>query len=142
MTENPEKPRWQYRLDNFSRAYFLLREAIEIMNERDVSQLEREGIIQRFEYTWELAWKSLSDYIAAEGILVTPVTPRAVIRAAFEAGVITRGEDWMRALDARNKMSHTYNFKVFEEVIEEVRASYLGLFGDLYETLTSRALNG
>lgn len=140
MTEEAEKPRWQFRLDNFSRAYFLLRAGIDELSEGKVSQLEREGIIQRFEYTWELAWKTLSDFIAFEGIVVSPVTPRAVIRAAFEAGVISRGSDWMSALDDRNKMSHTYNFKVFEAVIEQIQSSYLSLFGELYESLTARAL--
>lgn len=135
-----EKPRWQYRLDNFSRAYALLSEGIDALVERDLSQLEREGLIQRFEYTWELAWKTISDYLAYQGVDVTPVTPRSVIRAAFEAGVIDRGEDWMAALDARNRMSHTYNFTVFEQVIEQVRDRYLSLFSDLHERMTREAL--
>jgi nucleotidyltransferase substrate binding protein (TIGR01987 family) len=140
MTEEAEKPRWQFRLDNFSRAYFLLREGIEELSERKTSQLEREGIIQRFEYTWELAWRTISDFLGFEGIVVSPVTPRAVIRAAFEAGVVSRGTDWMSALDDRNKMSHTYNFKAFENVIEQIQANYLSLFEELYESLTARAL--
>ena len=140
MTE-PEKPRWQYRLDNFNRAYLLLREAIDALSERQLTQLEREGIIQRFEYTWELAWKTISDFLAFEGIQVTPITPRSVIRAAFEAGVIQQGEVWMAALDARNKMSHTYNFRVFEEVIAQVQQRFLKLFDVLYEQMNAKALD-
>lgn len=136
----PEKPRWKYRLDNFRRAYFLLSEGIDQLAERPLSQLEREGLIQRFEYTWELAWKTIADFIADQGIVVTPVTPRAVLRAAFEAGVITNGDEWMAALDARNKMSHTYNFKVFETVIDQVRDRFLLLFADLYAYMTQKAL--
>ncbi len=137
---NPEKPRWHYRLDNFSRAYFLLSEGIDALAERNRSQLEREGIIQRFEYTWELAWKTIADFIADQGIAVTPVTPRIVIRAAFEAGVIRHGDVWMAALDARNKMLHVYGFKVFELVIDKIRDSFLTLFADLYEYRTEKAL--
>ena len=135
----PEKPRWRYRLDNFGRAYLLLSEGIDALAERQLSQLEREGLIQRFEYTWELAWKVVADYLDYQGLVVTPVTPRSVIRAAFEAGVIGDGDDWMAALDARNKMSHTYNFKVFEAVIEQIRDRYLRLFADLYSDMMGRA---
>ena len=135
-----DKPRWQYRLDNYSRAFVLLREAIHQLEERGLSQLEREGVIQRFEYTWELAWKTVSDYLAYQGVAVSPVTPRAVLKAGFEAGVIERGDEWMAALDARNKMSHTYNFEVFEEVIEQIRHRFLALFDALYEKMMAEAL--
>jgi nucleotidyltransferase substrate binding protein (TIGR01987 family) len=141
MDNDSDKPRWQYRLDNFSRAYVLLREGMEQRSEGNLSQLAREGLIQRFEYTWELAWKTIADYLSAEGIVVSPITPRAVIRAAFEADVITRGPEWMRALDARNKMSQTYNFKIFEAVIEDISTHYLSLFEELYEKLTAEALS-
>ena len=134
------KPRWEYRLDNYRRAYFLLSEGIDALGQRDLSRLEREGLIQRFEYTWELAWKTIADYLAHQGVIVTPVTPRAVIRAAFEAGVIGEGEEWMAALDARNKMSRTYDFTVFEAVIVQVRDRFLRLFADLYERMTAEAL--
>lgn len=140
VNDASDKPRWQYRLDNYSRAFVLLREGIDQLEERGLSQLEREGLIQRFEYTWELAWKTMSDYLAYQGVIVTPIAPRSVLKAAFEAGVIEHGEEWMAALDARNKMSHTYNFKVFEAVIEQVRTRFLALFDALYERLMAEAL--
>ena len=140
MSEDADKPRWQYRLDNFARADVLLREGIDALNERGLSQLEREGVIRRFAYTWKLAWRTIADYLAFEGLVVSPVTPRAVIRAAFERGAIGRGAYWMSATDARNKMSHTYNFNVFEAVIEQIRSSYPSLFDELYDRFTARAL--
>ncbi len=139
-THDPEQPRWQYRLDNFKRAYFLLNEGVEHLAERGLSQLEHEGMVQRVEYTWELAWKTISDFLAHQGIIVEPITPRAVIRAAFEAGVINDGDTWMAALDARNKVAHTDNFKVFETVIDQVRDRFFKLFSDLYDDLTAKAL--
>jgi nucleotidyltransferase substrate binding protein (TIGR01987 family) len=133
-------PRWRRRFDNYRRAFVLLREAIETRSQRTLSQLEQEGVIQRFEYTWELAWKVQKDVLEADGIVLDSITPASVIRAAFAAGLIDRGQDWMAALDARNKMAHTYNFKTFEAVIVDVQSTYLSLFDGLHETLLARAL--
>ena len=130
-----ERPRWEYRFDNFQRAFFLLREAIELSQERPLSNLEQEGTIQRFEYCWELAWKTLKDYLEFQGIILETATPRSVIKAAFGAGVIDRGDDWMAALDARNKMSHTYNFKVFEGVVKDIQARYLALMDGMHDNM-------
>ena len=135
-----DKPRWRYRFDNYARAIVLLREAIEASSERELSQLEREGIIQRFEYTWELAWKTIKDYLDFTGVIVAEASPRSVLKAAYAAGVITQGDDWMDALDARNKMSHTYNFKVFEQVISDIKKRFLNILDNLYEDFLIKAL--
>lgn len=130
-----EKPRWQYRFDNFKRAYFLLDESINLKREKGLSQLEKEGVIQRFEYSMELAWKTMKDYLESQNVLFDVVTPRAVIKEAFSTKLITRGEDWMGALDTRNKMNHTYNFKEFETAIELIEQKYLVCISELYERL-------
>ena len=77
-----EDVRWKYRFRNFSRAYALLREALEA-EVKDLSQLEREGVIQRFEYTFELAWNTLKDRLEYDGVVLDTVSPRSVIRAAY-----------------------------------------------------------
>ena len=115
-----QKPRWLYRFDNFKRALSLLREAIDIRKERQLTPLEEEGIIQRFEYTWELAWKVLKDYLEHTGIILDTITPSFVIKAAFAAKIIENGDIWIQALDARNKMSHTYNLVIFEKIIDDI----------------------
>jgi nucleotidyltransferase substrate binding protein (TIGR01987 family) len=132
-------PRWYCRFDNYRRAFNLLREAIE--QKSPLTQLEKEGVIQRFEYTMELAWKTLKDYLESEGVVFDQITPRAVIRRAFEAGIIKQGEIWQNALDARNRMSHTYNFDIFEQVIADIHTSYLAAFDDLHEFLLARRIN-
>ena len=137
---NPEKPRWIYRFDNYKCAFSLLREAIETMEARELTQLEKEGVIQRFEYTWELAWQVLKDFLNHEGLILDKITPASVIRAAFEAKIITRGELWMRALDARNKMSHVYDGKKLEAVIQEIRDHCLGIFDDMHLSMLENAL--
>jgi nucleotidyltransferase substrate binding protein (TIGR01987 family) len=138
--EAPQKPRWEYRFDNFKRAYFLLKEAIETSQEHALSPLEQEGVIQRFEYTMELAWKTMKDYLEHQNVVFDKITPRSVILNAFEAKVIGEGEMWQRALDARNKMSHTYDFQKFAAVIDAIEQDYLRVIGDLYTTLESECL--
>lgn len=76
--------RWKQRFNNFQRAFLLLREAMEIEPDA-LSQLEKEGIIQRFEYTFELAWKTLKDKMEFDGIVLDKISPRAVVREAFAA---------------------------------------------------------
>lgn len=130
-----EKHRWQYRFANFKRAYVLLQEAHTAYARGDTNQLEQEGMIQRFEYCVELAWKVMKDYLEYRNVVFAQITPAAVMKEAIAAKLITDGEGWMRALDARNKMSHTYRFDVFEEVLVDIDARYLACFGQLYEIL-------
>jgi nucleotidyltransferase substrate binding protein (TIGR01987 family) len=132
--------RWHYRFRNFSRAYILLQEAME----REVAalnQLEREGVIQRFEYTFELAWNTLKDRLEYGGIVLTEITPRNVIRQAFAAKLIADADIWTDMLIDRNLMSHTYDFARFEAVIEQIRDRYLGVLGDLYLRLSEEILS-
>ena len=135
---NDMTPRWKYRFENYRRAFTLLREAIELQETRQYTQLEKEGIIQRFEYTMELAWKVMRDYLESENVIIEQITPRSVIRKAYESGIIKNGEIWQSALDARNKMSHTYNFESFERVIAEIRSSYLAVLDEWYFFLLAK----
>ena len=126
--------RWEYRFDNFSRALALLREAAEDDPSR-LSDLEREGLVQRFEYTFELAWKTLKDRLEHDGLRLPTVTPRNVIRAAFTARKIEAADDWIDMLTDRNRMSREYDSVVFEEVANSVHVRYLGLFEAVYDRL-------
>ena len=137
---NDTKPRWQYRFDNYKRAFSLLREAVEENAERPLSQLEKEGVIQRFEYSMELAWKVMADYLEHDKVVFDTKTPRIVVRKAFEANLISDGQTWMDALDARNKMSHTYDFKKFEVVIADIQSKYLTAMDDLYTRLMGECI--
>jgi nucleotidyltransferase substrate binding protein (TIGR01987 family) len=116
--------RWKQRFHNFDRAFLLLREALE-RKPAVLSMLEKEGVIQRFEYTFELAWKCLKDYLEEGGLVISPITPRQVIKEAFAAKVISDGEVWINMLDNRNLLSHTYDFSVFEQTVEAIAAHYL-----------------
>lgn len=131
-------PRWIYRFENYGRAFAQLKEAVEAMRARELSMLEKEGTVQRFEFTWELAWKLLKDYLEYSGVTLDTVTPAAVIRAAFAANIITDGEIWMRALDARNRMSHTYDKKLFEQAATDIRDDYFSLLEALHEWMSDK----
>ncbi|HEV7925429.1 MAG TPA: nucleotidyltransferase substrate binding protein [Verrucomicrobiae bacterium] len=124
--------RWKQRFQNFGRGFVLLREALERKPE-SLSMLEKEGVIQRFEYTFELAWKTIKDYLEEGGLVISPVTPRQVIKEAFAAKVISDGDVWIRMLDNRNLLSHTYDSSVFEQAVEAIAAQYLSAMAKLHE---------
>ncbi|MDB5696134.1 MAG: hypothetical protein JWN21_1677, partial [Sphingomonas bacterium] len=75
-----------------------------------------------------------------QGIVLATVTPKSVIREAFAAKIIRNGDVWMEALDARNKMSHVYSIKVFEQVIEDIRVRFLAVFDDLHMDLLGKVV--
>lgn len=103
-------PRWQQRLQNFNKAFRSLQEAI---HKKNLSELERNGLIQRFEYTIELAWKLLKDYLQAQGFSFPP-NPKTTVRTAQTAGVIDYAQALIDGLDIRNNLSHDYSEKKFE----------------------------
>lgn len=138
-TEKP--PRWEQRLASFGRALNLLREFVE--NDDDLSALEpivKEGVIQRFEYTFELAWKTLKDKMEYDGIVFDLVSPRAVLKAAYQGKYIDQIELWFRMVNDRNLMSHTYNAHVFDKVLASVQSDYCALLGDLYASFIESSL--
>ncbi|WP_295534576.1 nucleotidyltransferase substrate binding protein [Synechococcus sp. UW140] len=106
--------RWLQRFDNFKRAFARLSEASELADQRDLSDLERQGLIQAFEFTHELAWNTLKDFLAA--------------RAAFAAELIENGEAWMEMIKHRNESSHTYNDDVAGKIMEAVLSHYVPAF--------------
>ncbi len=101
-----EKLSWLHRYANFSRAYLLLEEGLTESEKRPFSRLEKEGLVYRFKYTLELAWKTMKDFLQAQDVAFDLLTPRTVIREAFTANLIQDGDAWMKALDSRNEMSH------------------------------------
>lgn len=130
--------RWKQRFQNFDRAVVLLREPFE----RDVaalSNLEKEGTVQRFEFTVELAWKTLKDYLEYEGQIIDPVTPRNVIKAAFAARILSDGQVWIDMLDHRNLLSHTYDEATFGTAVLALRDRYLAAIEELHLWLLERS---
>lgn len=138
MTMNHQDIRWQQRFNNFKRAFLLLREAMEYDLDR-LSQLEKEGIIQRFEYTFELAWKVLKDKMENDGLVLDQISPKAVVRQAWAAKYIDDAETWLKMIGDRNLMSHTYDFQKFEAVIKTIQSDYLPMLDAWYLKLLQEA---
>lgn len=126
--------RWQQRFANFQRAFLLLDEAMTYQLSQ-LSQLEKEGIIQRFEYTFELAWKVLKDKMEYDGLILNQLSPKAVIRQAAQARYIDNAELWLAMISDKNLMRHTYDFSRFESVILAIKQSYLPVLNQLYIAL-------
>lgn len=131
-----EEIRWIYRFENFRRAFSLLNSALALDT---LSDLEREGMIQRFEYTFELAWKTIKDRLAYEGTRVESGNPRPVIRTAFQSGLIDDGQTWIDMLEHRNVMSHQYDEAAFLDVEENIRHNYIFALERFYESFNEAA---
>lgn len=119
--------RWKQRFKNFEKAFSLLEEAVQQSEDEELSKLEEQGLIQRFEFTHELAWNVLKDYFEYQGN--TSITgSRDATREAFEKGLIVDGDGWMEMIKSRNQSSHTYNEEVAEEIIKSITENYFSLF--------------
>lgn len=131
--------RWKQRFQNFDRAYVLLRDAME-NGPAALNPLEKEGVIQRFEYSFELAWKTVKDYLEDGGIIFATVTPRQVLKDAFAAKLISDGQVWIDMLDHRNLLSHTYNQANFEKAVEAIHVRYLPAMEALHDFFLQESL--
>ncbi|HJC97205.1 nucleotidyltransferase substrate binding protein [Phocaeicola salanitronis] len=137
MTENKDI-RWMQRFDNYRKALRLLGQAVEIVSQRvnedeAVEDLLKEGLIQRFEYTHELAWKVMKDYAEYQGY--TDIRgSRDAFRKAFEMEIIT-DKRWMESIADRNLTSHNYDDETAEAIYEAVVNVYYPLFVQLESTM-------
>ncbi len=123
--------RWKQRFENFEKALNQLSAGLQI---EAPSDLEREGIIQRFEYTFDLAWKTLKDFLEYQGY--QDITgSRDTFREAFKQGLISEGERWMKMIESRNLTSHVYDEETAKEIFESVKQEYLSLYIDLKDRL-------
>ena len=111
--------RWIQRFDNFQRALMVLERGVQLALERDLSELEQQGLIQGFEFTHELAWNLLKDYLEYQGIEAITGS-RDATRIAFRNGLISNGDTWMEMIKARNQSSHTYNLEQAQVIAHAV----------------------
>jgi nucleotidyltransferase substrate binding protein (TIGR01987 family) len=123
--------RWKQRFENYQKALRLLHEALADVER--LSELEKEGAVQRFEFTVELAWKTLKDYLESSGAVLDPVTPKSAVKQAFAAGIISDGQLWVDMLDCRNRLSHTYDESEFDRAVHEMAGRFLRGFDELHD---------
>ena len=126
--------RWHQRLDNYVRALAQLRSAVTLGAERDLSELEQQGMIQAFEFTHELAWNVMKDYFFFQG--ASQITgSRDATRQAFSVGLFEDGEGWMEMIQSRNQSSHTYNRAIALALVERITSRYTALFEQFSERM-------
>ena len=129
--------RWQQRFVNYQKALAQLSDAVSLAEERSLSDLEKQGLVQAFEYTHELAWKTLADFLNFQGYSDL-FGSKDTVRQAFSIGLLAQGEVWMDMIKSRNQTSHTYNQEVADEIVTAIREQYFKEFMTLRDTLNKR----
>ena len=123
---------FKQKYSNYSLALERLEEAIRV-NEPD--ELQIDGIIQRFEFTFELAWKTLKEYLEYNGFTNDIFGPRGVLKVAFQEGIIYDADGWESIIEARNNMSHRYDYTISREIFDNIKNRYIILFRKLKDKL-------
>jgi len=129
--------RWQQRFDNYVRAFTELQEIHALAATRPLSRLEKQGTIQCFEYTHELAWNVLKDYLEYQG-LVGLIGSRDSAREAFRRGLVRDGEVWMAMIKARNTTSHAYDQNTAEAIYAQILDTFYPAFRELHDDFAQR----
>lgn len=119
------------KCENFRRAVDRLAEALEEYAAAPGSTVIRDGVIQRFEFTFELAWKSLREYMEDQGACLDAVFSKQVFKAAYAAGLIDDAQVWLDMLASRNMTSHVYDDAQAAQVLDAIRDRYMGPFSAL-----------
>lgn len=126
--------RFQERIEDFKNALTRLEEALK----DEATEIVIDGILHRFEFTFELAWKTMKDYLEYMGVLNKTGSPREVIQSAFQNGLIQQGEEWIEMMLARNSISHLYDQERSREVYKEIKNKYLKLLKDLNKSFENK----
>tara|TARA_R110001583_G_scaffold73737_1_gene205022 strand:- start:2675 stop:3094 length:420 start_codon:yes stop_codon:yes gene_type:complete len=129
--------RWHQRLANFDLALAELTDAIQILESRPLTKLEEQGLIQTFEYNYELAWNTIKDFYEAQAE-VSIQGSRDAIRLAFQRGLIENGELWMEMIKSRVLTSHTYSRSIAAKVALQISEGFYPAFIELNEQLHKR----
>lgn len=125
--------RWKQRFENYEKAFLLLKR---FLTKDYLNEFERQGLVKVFEYTHELAWKVMKDYLEYEGI--TGITgSRSATREAFNKGLISPGKVWMDMIESRNKTVHTYLKDILVTEYDAIVSVYFPLFDQFYQKMKS-----
>lgn len=119
--------RYDERKQELLNATERLKEALQ----KEESDIVIDGTLHRFEFTFELAWKTMKDYLEYSGIVEGIGSPREIIKTAFANGIIDDGENWIKMMLARNSLSHLYDEEKSREIYIEIKIVYLNLFQKL-----------
>lgn len=125
--------RWRQRFNNLENAFQFLKGGLE---KESLDPYQEAGIIQSFEFTFELSWKTLKDFLESKGTIA--VFARDAIKEAFATQVIKDGSLWLEMLDKRNLLSHTYNRQQATHAVHLIKKHYFPALEQVYLELKSR----
>ncbi|HNR80864.1 MAG TPA: nucleotidyltransferase substrate binding protein [Candidatus Pacearchaeota archaeon] len=131
MANQAQTPRWQQRLKDFEKSAARLKEAA---SKKEFSDLEKDGVIQRFEFTFELAWKTLKDYLENQGFSGI-ASPKKALQKSFSMDLASDGNVWINMLEDRNRMSHPYSRAASEKIFQNIKKYYVPAIDELAANL-------
>jgi len=126
--------RWVQRFDSYKKALATLERSVEVAKSRSLNELEEQGLIQGFEFTFELSWKLLKDYLESKGFKDFHGS-KDTFKLAFQEGLISEGELWMEMIENRNRSSHTYDLNIAKQINSAVISKYVSKFKELAEKM-------
>jgi len=119
--------RWKQRFENFEKAFFFFQS---VVKQDTYTPIEIAGLVQSFEFTFELGWKTIKDYLYEQGLETQ--YPRQTIKEAFKTSIISDGHAWMEMLEKRNELSHTYNSDLAQLAVEKIVHQYYPAIEQVY----------
>ena len=136
-----EDIRWIQRFNNYRKALARLTEAVELAEERELSDLEQQGLIQGFEFTFDLAWKTLQDFLRENNRPNDNGGPNVIISQALEDGIIKGEVEWKAMKKSRDLTSHSYDEETADDIAENIIDTYHSLFIQLETRLQLEKIN-
>lgn len=129
-------PRWEQRLDSYHKALARLAEIVGASKKRALNEFERDGLVQRFEFTHELSWKLMKAYAEYQGFDGIGGS-RDATRKAFEMSLISDGQSWMNMIKSRNETSHNYDGSMADDVVDSIINRFYPLLAEFYQKMNS-----
>ncbi len=129
-------PRWEQRLDSYHKALARLAEIVGASKKRALNEFERDGLVQRFEFTHELSWKLMKAYAEYQGFDGIGGS-RDATRKAFEMSLISDGQSWMDMIKSRNETSHNYDGSMADDIVDSIINRFYPLLADFYQKMNS-----
>jgi nucleotidyltransferase substrate binding protein (TIGR01987 family) len=130
----PDDIRWVQRFNSYKKALAVLERSVIAAQERNLNEMEEQGLVQGFEFTFELSWKLLKDYLETKGFKDFHGS-KDTFTLAFQEGLISDVEIWIKMIDTRNRSSHTYEENIAKEIISIVLSNYFFKFKELSEKM-------
>lgn len=124
--------RYLQRREDLKNAVLRLQEAL---NEDEITDIVIDGVLHRFEFTFELAWKTMKDYLEYMGVIEKTGSPREVIKSAFQYNLIEDGEQWIEMMLSRNTLSHIYDESESRNIYNKIKESYIKILLKLIEKI-------